>query len=951
MCIENTKDGPQCKDCCDCLDIDAGERTSCRDECATHDFSSNSDLLQFTVPSVLGKSGDYSKCVEEGNSADCKQCCEVSGGFVCGDYRFCRDQCNLNFGSGKNTTGSVTPSETPSGQPPDSGSTSGSGGGSGGGNDEYSIEQAISDQAQESTIAFDALAFLTGNRCADSFLPPGKVADFFGYQYLRDTTPNGMGHNTDFVTNSANNVLAILNDEQKAKMIALAKTQPELTREYAYKRYLLIDAFRRQYEGDIPEGSTGLSKSAVMNYSAELYLLDAQISMQRAELFGEILRSLDSEQKAKLDAMVEGGFDSWEPLPNQIDPSSLTQEQHVLVMTYASEMFGWYAGSVEADTYFCPERQGTYFGSFFMKDAPAMGNAGYTIDETITGNKGQIFLTYLTDSQSKLVTDLVDLQRDDLEGIVEVRRSMSTEFRKYQTQSTIDEDAVNSLAIQYGEYDGELIYYYATHFAEVGETVTDSQMEDLIALRDLEDYPCPDGYMYVYSEREPYSEPLDSDFLFGVSEELSEDTGTAPVGGFGSTLLGVPTADSIILNVIPNSDFLAYVEYGVEPDSLSSKTGTLSLDANEPVDIVLDGLSSNSEYFYRIKYSIGSNSYSTEVNSFHTARPSGSSFTFAIEADPHLDGNSLPEIFNQSLQQINSDKPDFLLDLGDTFMCEKLSEKTYSNMEDRYILYRGFFDELDGSVPLFLVNGNHEGENGWELDGTSENIAIWTTELRKEYYPGPVPDGFYTGDSTEYEYVGLRESYYSFEWGDALFVVLDPYWNTAPKPNSDLWGWTLGEEQYDWLKETLENSNAKHKFVFAHHIVGGNGKDARGGANAAPYYEWGGDNLDGTYGFDSERPGWGTPIHELLVDNGVDVFFHGHDHMYAKEELDGVVYQEIPQPSHEGTSLNSKNVADYGYSGAETIGGSGYMRVSVTPSVATVEFVRYDGTVAASYEV
>ena len=27
----------------------------------------------------------------------------------------------------------------------------------------------------------------------------------------------------------------------------------------------------------------------------------------------------------------------------------------VSVMTYASEMFSWYAGSVDADTYFCPE--------------------------------------------------------------------------------------------------------------------------------------------------------------------------------------------------------------------------------------------------------------------------------------------------------------------------------------------------------------------------------------------------------------------------------------------------------------------------------------------------------------------------------------------------------------------------------------------------------------------
>ena len=37
----------------------------------------------------------------------------------------------------------------------------------------YSIDQAISDRAQLHTIAFDGLAFLTGDFCSDTFLPPG----------------------------------------------------------------------------------------------------------------------------------------------------------------------------------------------------------------------------------------------------------------------------------------------------------------------------------------------------------------------------------------------------------------------------------------------------------------------------------------------------------------------------------------------------------------------------------------------------------------------------------------------------------------------------------------------------------------------------------------------------------------------------------------------------------
>jgi len=297
-------------------------------------------------------------------------------------------------------------------------------------------------------------------------------------------------------------------------MIDLAESQVDLINEYAYGRFPLLVAFRRQLEGDIPAGSTGLSKEAVIDYSENLYLIDAEISMQRAELFGNIIRSLDESQITFLDAMVEGGFDSWTPRDDQIDKKSLSHDEHVLVMTYASEMFGWYAGDIEADTYFCPERHGTYFGSFYMKDAPAMGNQGYVIDETITGNKGETLLDYLEDNQSSKISDLVDIQKDNLNGIVDVREAISTELRKYMTQDSINKDLVRSLARQYGALDGENVYYYATHFAEVMKTLTDAQKEYLMELRDLDNYPCDDNDIYVYSEKETRTDIRDTDFLF-----------------------------------------------------------------------------------------------------------------------------------------------------------------------------------------------------------------------------------------------------------------------------------------------------------------------------------------------------------------------------------------------------------------------------------------------------
>jgi phosphodiesterase/alkaline phosphatase D-like protein len=93
-----------------------------------------------------------------------------------------------------------------------------------------------------------------------------------------------------------------------------------------------------------------------------------------------------------------------------------------------------------------------------------------------------------------------------------------------------------------------------------------------------------------------------------------------------------------------------------------------------------------------------------------------------------------------------------------------------------------------------------------------------------------VKTAFYGGDAEEVEFVGPPRDYYSWEWGDALFVVVDYYWH-SPVPITgnevpgvqlpkDPWRVTMGDAQYRWLKRTLEASRARWKFVFAHHVLG-----------------------------------------------------------------------------------------------------------------------------------
>ncbi len=207
----------------------------------------------------------------------------------------------------------------------------------------YSIEQAISDRAQMNTIAFDGLAFLTGEMACNTFLPPGKVADFCGFQYMRDVDTNQLGHNTSFVPRAANNMLHALDDRQKATLIALAKEQEKLLTDFAYKRFPLVKAFHRQLTGEVPSG-TELDRQAVMKFAAELYEIDGTLCYRRAEVLGGIVRSFTDKQKEYLAKMKFNDSSTWPELEDQIDRRSLSHTAHVAVMTYASEMFSWYAG-------------------------------------------------------------------------------------------------------------------------------------------------------------------------------------------------------------------------------------------------------------------------------------------------------------------------------------------------------------------------------------------------------------------------------------------------------------------------------------------------------------------------------------------------------------------------------------------------------------------------------
>ncbi len=452
----------------------------------------------------------------------------------------------------------------------------------------------------------------------------------------------------------------------------------------------------------------------------------------------------------------------------------------------------------------------------------------------------------------------------------------------------------------------------------------------------------------------------------------------------GEELLGKPTDTSITINIVPDSTIVYHYQYGTSAGSYTAQTSDLLASAGQPSELTITGLAPNTRYFYRMRYHLQGETdwVERDEHSFWTQRVRGSTFIFTVTSDSHAELNSN---YRQAMINIRGDRPDLHFDLGDTFMLNWVYSQKGAN--NQYLAHRStsYLGAIGPSTPIFLASGNHENEEGWNLDDTMFTIALWSIQARKAYYPTPIDNGFYFAnldplaaiDEATYgdEY---REDYYAWEWGDALFVVIDPFQYTMNLPytptagehtddtkTGDQWSWTLGAQQFNWFKQTLENSDAKYKFVFSHHMTGGIPEGyggiepgyVRGGARAAAYFEWGGRNADGTPGFADHRNAaeFGvTPIHQLMVENGVSAYFHGHDHQYAYELRDGIVYQEVPSPSMSGNEFPGiYTEGDYGaYQTIKVLPSAGYLRVTVTPDQATVDYVRSDiAEISYSYTI
>jgi Calcineurin-like phosphoesterase/Purple acid Phosphatase, N-terminal domain len=269
------------------------------------------------------------------------------------------------------------------------------------------------------------------------------------------------------------------------------------------------------------------------------------------------------------------------------------------------------------------------------------------------------------------------------------------------------------------------------------------------------------------------------------------------------------------------------VEYGLKapPDRKAEAPGTGAIH-----EVALQGLEPETQYVYRVLSADGAGGQTaSDVFTFGTAVQPTTPFAFAVVGD----SRTYPDRWKRICQRVWGERPNLVLHVGDVVTNGTVKEQWSSE-------WLKPAEELMRRVTMYVAIGNHERNAHWYYDYVS--------------YPKP-------------------ENYYSFDYGNAHFAMVDSNQPLAP-----------GSDQYRWLDADLGRSRARWKFVAHHHPPYSSDADDYGDAYQGP----------STLGEVDMRQV--VPLYEK---HKVDMVFVGHIHDYERTwpmrggrpvERGGVIY-------------------------------------------------------------
>jgi alkaline phosphatase D len=160
-------------------------------------------------------------------------------------------------------------------------------------------------------------------------------------------------------------------------------------------------------------------------------------------------------------------------------------------------------------------------------------------------------------------------------------------------------------------------------------------------------------------------------------------------------------------------------------------------------------------------------------------------------------------------ESIREKQPDLMLWLGDNVYTRDVDWTTRTGMLARYGFGRAVegLQPLLGSVHHYAIWDDHDyGPNDADRSYRDKEMA---RDVFRLFWGNPA----YGVPGRE----GTRGVNYRFTWADVEFFLLDNRWNRSPNMRIGGKRQVLGEEQIEWLLDSLASSNAAFKIV----VMGG----------------------------------------------------------------------------------------------------------------------------------
>ncbi len=246
-------------------------------------------------------------------------------------------------------------------------------------------------------------------------------------------------------------------------------------------------------------------------------------------------------------------------------------------------------------------------------------------------------------------------------------------------------------------------------------------------------------------------------------------------------------------------------------------------------EVRITGLTPGTIYFYQVRSRTAAGGVvRSKLYSFKTAPGREVPFTFVVVGDTR----TYPKRFQRICELAWGERPDLVVNVGDVVSNGNVKQQWLTEwlIPAAVLMHR---------VPMYVAIGNHERNAKWFYRYVS--------------YPEP-------------------ENYYSFDWSNAHFTMIDTNQDIRPR-----------SEQYRWIERDLASAKATWKFAFHHHPQWSSDSNDYGDAYRGP----------------SELGDKDTrvlcPLYERY---GVDIVFYGHIHDYertwpirgGKIDPDGVIY-------------------------------------------------------------